>query len=156
MPLRHTHVCVGGEAGESESHVHELCARARVWTMRSADADTPALIDVGTLLPPPRARRVQQQLLLGPFRYYHCARARTCVCACVCACASTCARVLIAAPRPLTDGVGGEADHGWGCGYRTCQCILSWLSADTPVPTVGALQATIIYVYIIYYIIYIL
>ena len=33
----------------------------------------------------------------------------------------------------------GHCDHGWGCGYRTVQTILSWLSAE-PAPTISALQ----------------
>ena len=30
----------------------------------------------------------------------------------------------------------GHADHGWGCGYRTVQSILSWLSAE-PAPSIS-------------------
>jgi hypothetical protein len=33
----------------------------------------------------------------------------------------------------------GHSDHGWGCGYRTVQTILSWLSAE-PAPPISALQ----------------
>jgi hypothetical protein len=33
----------------------------------------------------------------------------------------------------------GHADHGWGCGYRTVQSILSWLSAE-PAPSISAMQ----------------
>ena len=36
----------------------------------------------------------------------------------------------------------GHSDHGWGCGYRTVQAILSWLSAE-PAPTISALQDTL-------------
>eukprot|EP00927_Polykrikos_kofoidii_P071583 TRINITY_DN67840_c0_g1_i1.p1 TRINITY_DN67840_c0_g1~~TRINITY_DN67840_c0_g1_i1.p1 ORF type:complete len:299 (+),score=40.06 TRINITY_DN67840_c0_g1_i1:33-929(+) len=30
-------------------------------------------------------------------------------------------------------------DHGWGCGYRTAQCILSWL-AKSPAPSILQMQ----------------
>ena len=33
----------------------------------------------------------------------------------------------------------GHSDHGWGCGYRTVQTIISWLSAE-PAPSISALQ----------------
>ena len=33
----------------------------------------------------------------------------------------------------------GHSDHGWGCGYRTVQTILSWLSPE-PAPPISALQ----------------
>ena len=36
----------------------------------------------------------------------------------------------------------GHSDHGWGCGYRTVQTILSWLSAE-PAPPIKALQDTL-------------
>ena len=36
----------------------------------------------------------------------------------------------------------GHSDHGWGCGYRTVQTILSWLSAE-PAPPISTLQGTL-------------
>lgn len=32
--------------------------------------------------------------------------------------------------RYMHYGVDGHADHGWGCGYRTVQTIMSWLAPD--------------------------
>lgn len=37
-------------------------------------------------------------------------------------------------------GCDGFADHGWGCGYRSVQSILSWLLSERPVETIPALQ----------------
>ncbi|KAL1530131.1 hypothetical protein AB1Y20_001049 [Prymnesium parvum] len=36
-------------------------------------------------------------------------------------------------------GVDGSDDHGWGCGYRTVQTMLSWLSPELP-PSLPTLQ----------------
>ena len=38
-------------------------------------------------------------------------------------------------------GVDGFRDHGWGCGYRTIQTMLSWYAPSTPPPTIPELQA---------------
>jgi hypothetical protein len=35
------------------------------------------------------------------------------------------------------------ADHGWGCGYRTVQCMLSWL-APSPPPPIPQLQEVLL------------
>ena len=37
-------------------------------------------------------------------------------------------------------GVDGFADHGWGCGYRTVQSMLSWLAPELPVPSIPTMQ----------------
>lgn len=38
-------------------------------------------------------------------------------------------------------GVDGFNDRGWGCGYRTVQSILSWLSPKAPIPSIPQMQA---------------
>lgn len=36
--------------------------------------------------------------------------------------------------------VDGSNDSGWGCGYRTVQSILSWMSPESPPPSIAELQ----------------
>lgn len=37
-------------------------------------------------------------------------------------------------------GLQNTNDHGWGCGFRTVQTILSWLQPERPPPTLQKLQ----------------
>ena len=37
-------------------------------------------------------------------------------------------------------GLDGVRDHGWGCGYRTVQTMLSWLQPDEPPPDISTIQ----------------
>ena len=50
--------------------------------------------------------------------------------------------LLRGAVRYYHYGQGGTSDHGWGCGYRTVQTMLSWL-ATAPPPSVPELQAVL-------------
>ena len=48
--------------------------------------------------------------------------------------------LLVGTFRYYHYGADGFADHGWGCGYRTAQTILSWLSPGLPVEGIPTLQ----------------
>lgn len=37
-------------------------------------------------------------------------------------------------------GLDGVRNHGWGCGYRTVQTMLSWLQPDEPPPDISTIQ----------------
>ena len=45
--------------------------------------------------------------------------------------------------RYMHYGAQDFADHGWGCGFRTCQSMLSWLDPRNPPPTIPQCQAAI-------------
>ncbi len=48
--------------------------------------------------------------------------------------------LLVGTFRYYHYGADGFADHSWGCGYRTAQTILSWLSPGGPVAGIPTLQ----------------
>jgi hypothetical protein len=52
------------------------------------------------------------------------------------------ASLLIGEFRYYHYGCDAFDDRGWGCGFRTVQCILSWLHAEPP-PSIPALQTII-------------